>query len=182
MLETTCAASYTDRDPLQTLGAVSHNVSAIPMPASAMKRSTSQSNLQAPHTTNHVRTTSGSRMSLAPGRPSQPVFQRSSSGGNLAELGFATVQRPSTANFLNSTGGRKSYAPVVSTPAHPIQLQESTQRRSSVYSSRPSAGLAQQAANPSLRQRLLSTAFRPTPDGSRTRTHAAPWLRSSWSS
>ncbi|KAK4542151.1 hypothetical protein LTR36_006998 [Oleoguttula mirabilis] len=131
---------FSVRRPRETLGAVSHNVSAIPMPASAMKRSTSQSNLQAPHTTNHVRTTSGSRMSLAPNRPAQPVFQRSSSGGNLADAGFSTVQRPSTANFLNSTGGRRSYAPVSSTPANPIQLQDSTQRRSSVYSARPSTG------------------------------------------
>lgn len=79
-------------------------------------------------------------MSLAPGRPSQPNFGRASLGGNLAELGLSTVQRPSTANFLASTGGRKSFAPVTSTPAHPIQLQESTARRSSVYSARPSAG------------------------------------------
>lgn len=79
-------------------------------------------------------------MSLAPGRPSQPVFQRSSSGGNLADMGFSTVQRTSTANFLNSTSGRKSYALVTSTLANPLQLQESTQRRSSVYSARPSAG------------------------------------------
>lgn len=79
-------------------------------------------------------------MSLAPGRPSQPIFHRSSSGGNLAEMGFSTVQRPSTANFLASTGGRKSYAPTTSTPANPLQLQESTARRSSVYSARPSAG------------------------------------------
>ncbi|TKA75472.1 hypothetical protein B0A55_04570 [Friedmanniomyces simplex] len=131
---------FSIRRPRETLGAVSHNASAIPMPASAMKRSTSQSNLQAPHTTNHVRTTSGSRMSLAPNRPAQPVFQRSSSGTNLAEMGFSTVQRPSTANFFNSTGGRKSYAPVSSTPAHPLQLQDSTQRRSSVYTARPSQG------------------------------------------
>lgn len=48
--------------------------------------------------------------------------------------GFSTVQRPSTANFLSTNAGRKSYAPVASTPANPIQLQESTQRRSSVYS------------------------------------------------
>ncbi|KAK3071883.1 kinetochore-associated Ndc80 complex subunit ndc80 [Teratosphaeriaceae sp. CCFEE 6253] len=136
--------SFSIRRPRETLGAVSHNVSAIPMPASAMKRSTSQSNLQAPHTTNHVRTTSGSHMSLAPNRPAQPVFQRSSSGTNLAEMAFSTVQRPSTANFLNSTGGgRKSYAPVASTPAHqqPLHLQESTtERRSSVYRARPSQG------------------------------------------
>ncbi|KAK3712946.1 kinetochore-associated Ndc80 complex subunit ndc80 [Vermiconidia calcicola] len=80
-------------------------------------------------------------MSLAPGRPSQPVFQRSSSGDNLAVLGFSTVQRPSTANFLGTMTGRKSYAPITSTPANQMQLsQESTQRRSSVYSARPSAG------------------------------------------
>ncbi|KAK3708638.1 kinetochore-associated Ndc80 complex subunit ndc80 [Vermiconidia calcicola] len=133
---------FSARRKRETLGAVSHNVSAIPMPASAMKRSVSNSNLQqAPHTTNHVRTTSGSRMSLAPGRPSQPVFQRSSSGDNLAGLGFSTVQRPSTANFLGTMTGRKSYAPITSTPANQMQLsQESTQRRSSVYSARPSAG------------------------------------------
>lgn len=80
-------------------------------------------------------------MSLAPGRPSQPIFHRSSSGDNLAGMGFSTVQRPSSQNFFASTGGRKSFAPVTSTPANPIQLQESTARRSSVYSARPSAGL-----------------------------------------
>ncbi|KAK1811206.1 kinetochore-associated Ndc80 complex subunit ndc80 [Friedmanniomyces endolithicus] len=129
---------FSVRRPRETLGAVSHNASAIPMPASAMKRSTFQTNL---HTTNHVRTTSASRMSLAPNRPAQPVFQRSSSGTNLAEM-FSTVQRPSTANFFNSTGGRKSYAPVASTPAHPIQLRDgsTTERRSSIYTARPSQG------------------------------------------
>ena len=57
-------------------------------------------------------------------------------------MGFSTVQRPSTANFLNSANpGRKSYAPITSTPANPaFQPQESAQRRSSVYSARPSAG------------------------------------------
>lgn len=144
----------------QTLGAVSHNVSAIPMPASAMKRSTSTSNLQqAPHTTNHVRTTSGSRMSLAPGRPAQPVFHRSSSGDNLAQMAFSTVQRTSTANFLGTaTASRKSYAPVSSTPAHALQLQDSTQRRSSVYSQRPSAGFG-----PATRQSFFTQA--PPPKG-----------------
>lgn len=86
-------------------------------------------------------------MSLAPGRPSQPMFHRSSSGDNLAGMGgFSTVQRPSTQNFFQSTGGgRKSFAPVTSTPANPIQLEASTQRRSSVYSARPSAGFGPQA-------------------------------------
>ncbi|WPG99293.1 Putative kinetochore protein ndc80 [Acrodontium crateriforme] len=134
---------FSVRRPRETLGAVSHNASAIPMPTSAMKRSTSQSNMQqAPHTTNHVRTTSASRMSLAPGRPAQPNFQRSNSGDNLAGMGFSTVRRNSTMNFMNSTGGgRKSFAPVATpAPSTQQQMQDSTQRRSSVYSARPSAG------------------------------------------
>ncbi|KJX94426.1 hec ndc80p family protein [Zymoseptoria brevis] len=136
---------FSVRRPRETLGAVSHNASAIPMPASAMKRSNSTSGFGAgSQTTNHARSTSGSRMSLAPGRPSQPMF-RSSSGDNLAGMGFSTVQRPSTQNIFASTGGgRKSFAPVSSTPANPIQLQESTARRSSVYSARPSAGFGPQ--------------------------------------
>ena len=147
---------HTDETLCQKLGSISHNASAIPMPASAMKRSTSNSNFQqAPHTTHHVRTTSGSRMSLAPGRPSQPNFQRSSSGENLVNLGFSTVQRPSTANFLTSTVGRKSFAPVAMTPARTShqQPQESAQRRSSVYSARPSA-----AFGPAARQSFFTTA------------------------
>ncbi|KAF2718852.1 hypothetical protein K431DRAFT_340444 [Polychaeton citri CBS 116435] len=137
----------------QTLGAMSHNVTAIPMPSSAMKRSTSQVNLQAPYTAQHKRSTSGSRMSLAPNRPPQPNFKRSSSGDNLVGMGFSTVQRPSTANFLASAGGRKSFAPVTSTPANPIQLQDSTARRSSVYSARPSAGFG-----PAAHQSFFATA------------------------
>ncbi|KAK5690961.1 kinetochore-associated Ndc80 complex subunit ndc80 [Elasticomyces elasticus] len=150
---------FSVRRPRETLGSVSHNATSIPQPASAMKRSTSTSNLQAPYTTQHIRTTSmgGShRMSLAPNRPAQPVFQRSSSGTNLAEMGgFSTVQRPSTANFLASTG-RKSYAPVTSTPApHPMQnLGDSTQRRSSVYTARQS----QAGFGPQTRQSFFSTA------------------------
>ncbi|KAK5680199.1 kinetochore-associated Ndc80 complex subunit ndc80 [Elasticomyces elasticus] len=150
----------TNTDLRQTLGSVSHNATSIPQPASAMKRSTSTSNLQAPHTTQHIRTTSmgGShRMSLAPNRPAQPVFQRSSSGTNLAEMGgFSTVQRPSTANFFASTG-RKSYAPVTSTPAPHPQMQnlaDSTQRRSSVYTARQS----QAGFGPQTRQSFFSTA------------------------
>ncbi|GIZ37604.1 hypothetical protein CKM354_000104700 [Cercospora kikuchii] len=137
---------FSVRRPRESLAPVSHNVSAIPMPASAMKRSNSQSNYHnAPATATHHRSTSGSRMSLAPGRPAQPMFQRSSSGDNLAGMGgFSTVQRPSTQNFFASTGGRKSFAPVTSTPANPIQFEASTQRRSSVYSARPSAGFGPQ--------------------------------------
>lgn len=121
------------------------------MPASAMKRSTSQ---QAPATATHARTTSASRLSLAPNRPAQPVFHRSSSGGNLADMpAFSTVKRPSTANFLHSAGGRQSYAPVTSTPANPLQLQDSTARRSSVYSARPSSGFG-----PAAHQSFFATA------------------------
>ncbi|RMY66440.1 hypothetical protein D0863_08444 [Hortaea werneckii] len=146
---------FSVRRPRETLGAVSHNASAIPMPASAMKRSTSQNNLhQPPATTNHKRTTSSSRMSLAPNRPAQPVFHRSSSGGNLDMGAFSTVKRPSTANFLTGTGGRQSFAPMASTPAaNPTQMQESAARRSSVYSARPSSGFG-----PAAHQSFFATA------------------------
>ncbi|KAI7351676.1 HEC/Ndc80p family protein-like protein [Hortaea werneckii] len=146
---------FSVRRPRETLGAVSHNASAIPMPASAMKRSTSQNNLhQPPATTNHKRTTSSSRMSLAPNRPAQPVFHRSSSGGNLDMGAFSTVKRPSTANFLTGAGGRQSFAPMTSTPAaNPTQMQESAARRSSVYSARPSSGFG-----PAAHQSFFATA------------------------
>ncbi|KAB8338725.1 hypothetical protein FH972_021670 [Carpinus fangiana] len=132
-----------DKFTMQTLGGLSHNASAIPLPSSALKRSNSTSNFpQAPHTGTHGRSVSGSRMSLAPGRPNQPLFQRTSSGSNLAEMGLSTAQR---ASMMGSTGGRKSYAPV--TPGHgasALQMQQS-QRRSSVYSGRQSAGMGQMA-------------------------------------
>lgn len=69
-------------------------------------------------------------------------------------MGFSTVQRPSTANFFASaTGGRKSHAPVTSTPANQLQLDASSQRRSSVYSARPSA-----AFGPAGHQSFFATA------------------------
>ena len=115
----------------QTLGGINYN-SSIPQPASAMKRSNSVSgaNGNAPYTASHVRSISGSRASLAPPRPNQPLFQRSSSGTNLAELGMSSVKRTS---FQNSSG-RKSYAPgtIGRTSA------EGSERRSSVYRSRSS--------------------------------------------
>ena len=124
----------------QTLGGLNFN-SAIPQPASAMKRSNSQSNmkdtqLQAPYTAHHARSQSSSRMSLAPSRPPQPSFQRSSSGGNLAEMGRSTVQRSSSSNLFSN---RMSYAPGAITPRtqQPMSASQSLQRRSSVYS-RPS--------------------------------------------
>ncbi|KAL8925109.1 MAG: hypothetical protein Q9172_002376 [Xanthocarpia lactea] len=139
---------FSVRRPRETLGGISYN-SAIPQPASALKRSNSISglkeNLNAPHTTHHGRSVSSSRMSLAPSRPQQPSFQRSSSGTNLADLGRpSTVQRTSSSNmFANAASApRMSYAPATVTPYKPTSTlngSQSMQRRSSVYS-RPSVG------------------------------------------
>lgn len=74
---------------------------------------------------------STSRASLAPPRPNQPQFQRSSSGTNLADLGMSSVKRTS---FQNSSA-RKSYAPGA-TGGRPSG--DSTDRRSSVYRARAS--------------------------------------------
>lgn len=75
------------------------------------------------------------------------MFQRSSSGTNLADLGASAVKRQSSAaNMFGSAGGRKSMAQGLSTPAHgnaTQQLGQSTQRRSSVYSARQSSTAAQ---------------------------------------
>lgn len=112
------------------------------MPASAMKRSSSINNMQNPQfPPNHARSKSGSRMSLAPGRPSQPLFPRSSSGTDLAQ-GFQSVHRNSTSNF-GASSGRKSFAPgasIFQTPAPPSgpNFEQSAQRRSSVFKSRTS--------------------------------------------
>ena len=130
---------------MQTLGGINYN-SAIPQPASALKRSSSNSNIkepQVPYTSHHARSVSSSRMSLAPNRPQQPNFQRSSSGTNLPDLGrSATVQRTSSSNlFANAaSASRMSYAPGANTPANQQSLNgsQSLQRRSSVYS-RPSS-------------------------------------------
>ncbi|KAF2086802.1 hypothetical protein K490DRAFT_43922 [Saccharata proteae CBS 121410] len=133
---------FSVRRPRETLGGLNSNISAIPMPSSAMKRSNSNSTLQqGPFTATHGRSTSGSRMSLAPGRPSQPMFHRSSSGNNLADMGFSSAHRNSTANVFGGTGGRKSYAPgITATPAPQLSLDQNSQRRSSVWSARPSSG------------------------------------------
>ncbi|CZR61139.1 probable TID3 Outer kinetochore protein-part of Ndc80p complex [Phialocephala subalpina] len=121
---------FSVRRPRETLGGINYN-SNIPQPASAMKRSNSMSgNGNAPFTASHVRSISSSRASLAPPRPSQPQFQRSSSGTNLAELGMSSVKRTS---FQNNSG-RKSYAPT----GMGRSSAESVERRSSVYRSRSS--------------------------------------------
>ncbi|KAL8779213.1 MAG: hypothetical protein Q9213_007059 [Squamulea squamosa] len=139
---------FSVRRPRETLGGISLN-SAIPQPASALKRSNSISglkeNLNAPHITHHGRSASSSRMSLAPSRPQQPSFQRSSSGTNLVDLGRpSTVQRTSSTNIFGNTASvpRMSYAPSTVTPFKPssaLNGSQSMQRRSSVYS-RPSVG------------------------------------------
>ncbi|KAL9640625.1 MAG: hypothetical protein Q9204_000638 [Flavoplaca sp. TL-2023a] len=139
---------FSVRRPRETLGGINFN-SAIPQPASALKRSNSISglkeNLNAPHTTQHGRSASSSRMSLAPSRPQQPSFQRSSSGTNLADLGRpSTVQRTSSSNMFGNAASapRMSYAPSTITPfKQPSVLNgsQNMQRRSSVYS-RPSVG------------------------------------------
>ncbi|CAL3968765.1 unnamed protein product [Diplocarpon coronariae] len=120
---------FSVRRPRETLGGINYN-SSIPQPASAMKRSNSMSGNNAPFTVSHVRSISGSRASLAPPRPSQPQFQRSSSGTNLAEMGISSVKRTP---FQNSSG-RKSFAPTTTNKSS----QESSERRSSVYRSRAS--------------------------------------------
>jgi kinetochore protein NDC80 len=122
---------------------VTNNLSAIPMPSSAMKRTSSVNGLQqAPSQfpPNHARSQSGSRMSLAPGRPSQPIFQT-----NLAE-GFQSVHRNSTSAAFGASSARKSFAPgasIFQTPA-PLSstpnFEQSAQRRSSVFKSRASQG------------------------------------------
>jgi len=62
----------------------------------------------APFGASHVRSISSSRQSLAPPRPSQPLFPRPSSGTNLADMGMSSVKR---ASFQNNSSGRKSIAP-----------------------------------------------------------------------
>ncbi|KAI1861683.1 hypothetical protein JX265_001303 [Neoarthrinium moseri] len=91
-----------------------------------MKRSNSASGFGG----NHVRSLSGSRQSLAMSRPSQPIFSRSSSGGNLADAGMSSVKRAS----INPHSALKSYAP----GGLPTRASEGDQRRSSIYRSRPS--------------------------------------------
>jgi len=78
----------------------------------------------------HVR--SGSRHSLALGRPSQPIFSRSSSGGNLADLGLSSVKRTS---FQNTPGSALTTFASGSLPSRSSE----NERRSSVHRARPSS-------------------------------------------
>jgi kinetochore protein NDC80 len=172
------------------LGPVNNNISAIPMPASAMKRPSSNSNMaQASNQfpPNHARSQSGSRMSLAPGRPSQPLFQRSSSGTNLAD-GFQSVHRNSTSNVFGASSGRKSFAPgagasVFQTPAPPSSapnFEQSAQRRSSVFKSRASHGPGAAGVKQSFFQQTPMSANPPTDPrrlkDAATRSHMAQEL------
>lgn len=125
-------------------------------------------------------------MSLAPGRPSQPMFQRSSSGTNLAE-GLQSVHRNSTSNvFGGAASGRKSFAPgasIFQTPAPPssaMNFEQSAQRRSSVFKARISHGSGSTGVNQSFFQTAPMPATPPA-DPRRlkeaaTRTHMAQEL------
>ncbi|KAI9882675.1 MAG: hypothetical protein M1823_005580 [Watsoniomyces obsoletus] len=140
------SALFSVRRPRETLGPISYNT-GIPQPASALKRSSSISGINqhqiAPYTASHARSMSGSRASLAPSRPAQPVFHRSSSGGNLVELGsMSTMKRTSTTqSIMHQSVNRKSLAPGsigLGTSQQQQQQVPPTQRRSSIYS-RPSS-------------------------------------------
>ncbi|KAF5867718.1 putative hec ndc80p family protein [Botrytis fragariae] len=120
---------FSVRRPRETLGSINYN-SSLPQPASAMKRSNSIGGYNnAPFTASHVRS-AGARQSLAPSRPNQPLFSRSSSGTNLADIGTSSVKRTS----FQQSGGRKSYAP----PQMGRASGEGAERRSSVYRARTS--------------------------------------------
>ncbi|KAK7403509.1 kinetochore-associated Ndc80 complex subunit ndc80 [Neonectria punicea] len=115
------------RRPRETLGGISLNT-AIPQPGSTMKRSNS-SNTGGNYPPSHVRSMSGSRQSLAMSRPSQPLFQRSSSGTNLADLGLSSVKRSSFQQPKGAFTPAPNRAPRASTDGD---------RRSSVYRPRQS--------------------------------------------
>ncbi|KIW80575.1 hypothetical protein Z517_07191 [Fonsecaea pedrosoi CBS 271.37] len=125
---------FSVRRPRETLGNIT-NFSGIPQPASAVKRTSSNAELRnAPYTASHVRSTS---INQSIQRPAQPIFHRSSSGGNLAEMGMSTARRSVSNNIFGSTHtGRQSLAPNQlfgsQTPA-----SQGLQRRSSIFS-RPS--------------------------------------------
>lgn len=116
----------------QTLGHINLN-SNIPQPPSAVKRS----NSAAGNTTGHARSMSGSRQSLAVSmsRPSQPLFQRSSSSGGtnlLADAGLSSVKRSS----FQTTANPQPLKPF--TPGGNNRASTDADRRSSVYRGRTS--------------------------------------------
>ncbi|KEF52286.1 uncharacterized protein A1O9_11526 [Exophiala aquamarina CBS 119918] len=125
---------FSVRRPRETLGNI-QNFSGIPQPASAVKRTSSSNELRnVPYTASHIRSTSINQNMQ---RPAQPNFHRSSSGGNLADMGMSTARRSASTNiFAGGHTGRQSLAPNQlfgsQTPA-----SQSLQRRSSIFS-RPS--------------------------------------------
>ncbi|KIW46787.1 uncharacterized protein PV06_02424 [Exophiala oligosperma] len=125
---------FSVRRPRETLGHI-QNFSGIPQPASAVKRVSSSNELRnAPFTASHARSIS---INQSVQRPAQPNFHRSSSGGNLADMGMSTARRSVSSNMFGSANtGRQSLAPNQlfgsQTPA-----SQSMQRRSSIFS-RPS--------------------------------------------
>ncbi|EAS32540.3 HEC/Ndc80p family protein [Coccidioides immitis RS] len=126
---------FSIRRPRETLGNV-QNLSSIPQPSSALKRTSSVANLQnPPYTSQHSRSTS---VAQSASRLQPPVFGRASSGGNFGPDGaLSSVRRSASSNILHSASARRqSYAPIsMPPPPPPPQLQ----RRSSVLS-RPSMG------------------------------------------
>lgn len=132
------AGLFSVRRPRETLGNI-QNFSGIPQPASAIKRASSSNDLRnAPFTASHVRSTSIQNLQ----RPAQPVFQRSSSGSNLADMGLSTIRRSaSTSGHQGVVHSRQSLAPGSIGAGNLFGSQTpasaSLQRRSSIYS-RPS--------------------------------------------
>ncbi|KAH8170870.1 HEC/Ndc80p family protein [Sarocladium implicatum] len=110
------------RRPRETLGGINPNT-AIPAPGSTMKRS--NSNVNANFSGSHGRSMSGSRHSLAMSRPNQPLFQRTSSGTNLAEAGMSSIKR-------------SSFQPKGSFTPSAARASTDGDRRSSVYRPRQS--------------------------------------------
>ncbi|KAG5975117.1 kinetochore-associated Ndc80 complex subunit ndc80 [Claviceps digitariae] len=111
------------RRPRETLGGIGINT-GIPPPGSTMKRTNSSSQ------NGHVRSVSGSRQSLAMSRPSQPMFQRTSSGANLADAGLSSVRR-------TSSHPKGAFNNVLQTPGM-TRVSSDADRRSSVYRPRQS--------------------------------------------
>ncbi|KAJ5239822.1 hypothetical protein N7468_004441 [Penicillium chermesinum] len=126
---------FSVRRPRETLGSV-QNFTAIPQPASALKRTSSVGFNNPPFSSQHHRPS----LLNSAGRPQQPNFARASVGGQFgADTGLSSVRRSVSSNMFGSHGlstGRQSYAPgsTSSNPAPP-----NLQRRSSVFS-RPSMG------------------------------------------
>ncbi|KAF3924697.1 hypothetical protein AA313_de0206709 [Arthrobotrys entomopaga] len=119
--------------PRETISGI-NNVSSIPQPSSALKRSASNQGLNGPRPTQP-----NFRHSMLPPR-SGGSLARTSSGGNLVDMGNQGGNRRDSRIgggnvFANMPSSRKSYAPSSSTP---LVVDN---RRSSMYS-RPSMGAA----------------------------------------